>query len=863
MSSNTASKPGASTVVPDKQPAIEAANALATAGFTTGAVYTGTIESRSEQGTYTVKCDQPNKSVTGVILAFPALGGLFGFNIRAKLTESTKVLMTYGNPCFIVATLPNTAPGPKEAGNRTIVGGRENDERTTMDWMADLPEDLMEGEIDISNNTGVALQLLSTLARLGAGDRAKIECFFIHDLVRIIAKNYQHITGIGDDHIFDVGRNTLERGWSSYRHELEGLLKDNDPLFEKSGDLAEMGKMDDERINVLGRYRLLEFMGFAGDFIHSFVTDPASVLQSYASEALENRSGGAGKSWFHRNSDGTCILQSVADIRMELVPRIPVPFRKRSVFDPSVATDYEALTKSFITLPPAGSGPSALAYHIRTYARWLSRYHAFARMLQMPDDYGIPTENDSQEPSYGCGEKDKEQCNPGSAYTNSYACIAILRNGAIVVHDTWGSTVMLSGGNVQLSAARHLYLEAAGSVHIMAGESFIVKARKHIDLIAATGSILIQSYAGLCAFCERGGIWLRSAARFVAGTAFGDTPVLDTTPKDANDVDAPIPEVYDGHAILVEATNMGMGVRLARTLHAHIDGTYNTNPANGDVELDENGKLKDPTNTRLDFIATTSGNLRVAAKRGLTTHTDFMTSISSTKAVAISTKALRIPVSEATIGGLIVQQNAVFAPNLSCGTFESDGITGPAYGNLFSTQYAPNHIRAFKDGEKARRLIARDEDAGEAINIANGIAVSPSAEWPSVSVGAQFGAPPPDRYNWDSRDTPIGAVPETLTQQYIRQDVGAADTIAPGFPLDAWNGNGYSTWNIAMSLSEAPRTITTGTAGHGGIVYVADDADGSDLRTPSTTPAADLPKPNIAWKAGDTNFFYLRKSPTP
>ena len=63
---------------------------------------------------------------------------------------------------------------------------------------------------------------------------------------------------------------------------------------------------------------------FWGDFIHTFVTEPSATLAGIAEEAVR-----PGKARMQMHSDGTILMQSVADIAIERVCRVVTPTEKK------------------------------------------------------------------------------------------------------------------------------------------------------------------------------------------------------------------------------------------------------------------------------------------------------------------------------------------------------------------------------------------------------------------------------------------------------------------------------------------------------------------------------------------------------
>jgi len=394
-------------------------------------VYVGEVSGRQADGTYSVVISDPKMDLTGVRLALPIFGGMLGVNVNSHLPPDTKVAVAYGRPSFIIARLPDNNPDWKNAKSRSLVDGDEQSAPSgvTADNFSDAPEDLIEGEVEIGNLHGVAIDFLTTIMRLRAGDLAAVECHLINDMVRIISRQFRHISGLGEDLMFDHGRPTMERMWSSYRHEVMGVLDEKQPFADLNGDEVDDASLQEKRILGLGRHRFREFVGFAGDFIHSFISDPPGTIVKLAKGQA---AAGAGKSWFHRNSDGSVILQSVSDIRLERVTRIPVPVRVEPHEDPAVTTKraYDELDSEYLKLPTAinpvdPADAFQAAYHIRTYSRWLARYHSLVRMIQLSDEYEIPSEADTPEPNITNGEADRAKANPKTTYIDTYACMTI------------------------------------------------------------------------------------------------------------------------------------------------------------------------------------------------------------------------------------------------------------------------------------------------------------------------------------------------------------------------------------------------------------------------------------------------------
>lgn len=834
-------QPGDGTRKSSTAPAAGATHAGNSSRFTVGATIRGEIVSQEPNGTYTVACVVPRKTVSGVELASPIFGGLMGFNVRCMLLPGTRVMLAYGNPSFIYAIVPKKNEDWRNAGNRTMVWGPKVNTKAAA---TDTPEDLLEGEAELSNLFGVSMSFLTTLIKMKAGDRAMVECHLINDMVRIISSQYRHFSGMGEDLIFDHGRPTMERSWSSYRHELMNQLKQGTPVAPLSGDGVKESDMSAERVSAVGRHRFLEYIGFAGDFIHSFVTDPPETMVKMTLEHADTCKR-SGKSWEHRGADGSYLIQSVADIRLERVVRIPVPVRVASHEDEAVtkARQYDKLNEAYLKLFEFGKmdDKSAYrqAYQLRVYSRWLSRFHAFARMLQMPGEYKMWSESDTPKPSWTNAEDDKTRANPRVEYYDAYACICILRDGSITMHDHYGSSVVMSNGNLQLSAARHLDLEASGDIRMIAGGSILTKARRNIEFNATDGGIIFSSYAWFKVMCEKGSVWLRSMAKTAD---IGDAPAALEGRNGG-----PVPEVLE-HGVLVESTAGGIAFRADRQIQVKIDGAG----SGGDAEDDGISDLN------YAFVVDAS-NVRMRTKGHFILGADKSVIVTAAKTMAVNTPALYGSMREFDLGKNFRFSNGkLTVALLQSKMVQSNSLQGLKIGPMPdpdapTTRAVPrhlNHIGILKDADRIELTEGDNDAAKKALEFAKGqdIRKTPS-QWTRSSEGALWSFPPPEEYSWDSREETKGAFVESLTQQYLRSDVTD----------DIWGGAGYETWTWASNTGATGIRMGDYKAGFGSGAVVYRSKSGENLHAPSNADPVSLGNVSLSWNIEPFSMKTLKR----
>jgi hypothetical protein len=800
-----------------------------------GCVYRGEISTRNVDGTYNLTVTQPRATVRNAVLALPVFGGLMGFNVNARLAAGTAVEFGFGNPSFIHAVLPESNMDWLNARNRSAIWGEtlsEMKDGADIEHFSNTPFDMVEGEFEIANLFGVAMHFLFTMMRMSAGDRAAVECHLINDMVRVISHQYRHFSGIGEDLIFDHGRPTFERTWSSYRHELANKMSDGEKLGDMWGDEIEHKSLDEKkRWEDIGRYRLIEFIGFAGDFIHSFVTDPPKAINKLSSSELYS-----GKSNIHRNSDGSILMQSVADIRLERVVRIPVPKRVAHHEDPEVtkARKYRDLTPpEVLRLPDLPKGDTyQLAYHMRSYTRWLSQVHGYARALQLREDYHVPSEVETEEPDWHCMEDDKLAQKGPMEYFDSYACITIVRDGSIMLHDVYGSSVMMSNGNVQISSSRHIDIEAAGDIRMVAGRNFYLKARRNVEITAKLGGIIMSSYAWFRALCQKGTMYLRSDAK------------ADEDPPPTALEDGPVPEMLDNHGVLIESNFARTMVRSDKKIILQVEGSP-----------DDGGGLED---TSVDIeLNTKSGNTRLFGENVTVKAQDKLLAVAA-QAASLKTPALYGDVGEIDLGyGFFIKYGIVYSKMITTLVSFTNYLFSRKVGPQTDPDNPPrvpvgthyNHTLRLPEDEPVELQQGESEAGLEARADAEAIARASSQvnlDYKQKNDGPlwQFMAIP--EYHWDKLPAPHA---QTLTQQAIVKG-DLAD-------LPSLKGISWGEWNLQANTIQPNIRIGPLKVGYGVNLkwYVTTTPGGENPRKPMGSPPTTL---SLNWTPQAAKLKYLK-----
>lgn len=590
-------------------------------------IYLGTVEqSDARANTFAVRVDHGRVLLEHCQWGAAIVSGMLGIKVNYLPPPNTRVLLVYQpGGSVVVGSVPSAVPYTAGVGSRTITGQGDAMDKNNREALsgdpdkprnlgASPPDDLLEGEFDMTNLLGVGLTLLTGLAKLSAGDLAKVEVSLLNDLVRIVSMNFKHFSAFGNFEIYNDGRLNVRWGGTSYDHESWGKATESETKVTATDDTEiKLGEID--ALHDTLRERFTQFVGFLGDFVNTYVTDPAVAL----GEAAQARSG---KFRCHVNNDGSLLVQSAADIVLERVCRIPVPIERKRWDDPegTRAEEYAKLARGPLKAWKYDPNPANIfhaAYQLRHYARWLSGLHGLARFHQSPKDWRVPSEADTPAPDPNATEADKTETNPEQDQIDTYATVRIMRDGSIVVLDGYGSAVLLGGGNVQISAARHLTLEAAGDLTLVAGQNLNLKARRSIEAVASQGGLTLKAKAWLRQLSTHGSIWLRSDAPDPAAEGY-------TAPTPDNPDEDPVPEVLPSAIVVqtargrvaVEAKNaLDLSVK-ARDLPDGTDAGITLRADDGTVQLHALKAVQVDSRTA-DIKLRAGGSLVVAARNFL------------------------------------------------------------------------------------------------------------------------------------------------------------------------------------------------------------------------------------------------------
>lgn len=437
------------------------------------------------KGTYEIIGDSGTTNVQA-IPATSIISSLLGIKSNYILEVGTPVLIlrnpTKSGEAFIIGTIPSSGVDSQTINNSylntdpasnvlsELLDKKSATNTGAASYISDsMPNNIAPGESVIQNGTGAALTLLQTFASLKASDLAKIECFIQDDMVRILNKTFQHISSFGDYNIYNEN-GQLNVVWKGTNEEFESFgndAKGDLGLGSVSADVISGLENPEKDFNADGKWRFVNYIGKLGNFIHMFVTDPHAVLMKKADGA----DVASGRFGLHVNEDGSFLCQSLSDIVLEKVVRIPVATEKYRWEETEAGVGFDPKYMKNWT-PQGDEDLWQMAYKLRDYSKWFSEGYCNSGFLGN-DRFYKPDVNAMDEPDTWAKNDERKQVDGNFKDTfdktqEAYATIRIFKDGSIVLMDAYGSAISLAGGNVQISASKNLSLSATGNLNLTA-----------------------------------------------------------------------------------------------------------------------------------------------------------------------------------------------------------------------------------------------------------------------------------------------------------------------------------------------------------------------------------------------------------
>lgn len=624
---------------------------------------------------------------------------VLGFTSTAMPAVGTEVLLLYtpgGNSYVVGGTVADMVAPPK-AGRYAVAGDysdememvnkeeygthRHETEDEFIGRGGNSPFDLLPGEKEWTTNTGTLIRMLYNFVQLSAGDLAKVEVGLMNDMVRIVDNYFVHHHVGGDDIIWSSGKCTSESHFTSWGFEAEGKTSKDEQLAQEGRgkyfyDPKKSTEDDWKDVDQTGRWRKSTYIGYLGDMIHAWISDPTKVISTW-NNSLDALRTGRCRSWI--GTDGTVMVQTVGAIHLEVAPRVIIPVVKSKWDNPqqNIVERMKALDANFLKIWQGGDWNDCrtAAWQMRSYARYLTQWHSLARwrMMESTGLVRVPNENEAEPPKAGCEEDERRNVVEDSP-ANYFGSVTIDQGGSITMVANGHTSVVLNNGDIQLAGPGNLEVKMGGMIS-MTGKSISLKAYENIEIIAVFGKLWLKARAALNALCERGRLWLKSDMKksyaankedCAAGYNGGDKPVK---PEDEKCSFGVVVESVD-RPLLVKGDR---GVMLATTKE--------------EAPIYLNAKKPTKDTRRASIWLSTTGNIALQAGRHIYQMAKQCMGVSAQAGIGIKTGVLKLADYMLLKPGKIAYTGSM---SLSGSVVANAGFKSPTYPHVVEGEDEPD-----------------------------------------------------------------------------------------------------------------------------------------------------------------------------
>ena len=492
----------------------------------------------SDAGSYSVQVAPISNTLpiylSGIVLS-SAMANLLGVK-ECSVPQPSSVVFCYNldaASCLILGTLPDRADtlAPQDFHSRTLLGagdaksmanntqgyGRSGEgfEKTIIN-NANRPTDVVDGEYVLANDFGVLLGLFQQFSVLKASELAQIQAFVLDDLVRIVSHNFEHLTCMGGNKIYQDGQELTQE--LSITHDAKEALGTPNVTGQRFPSTIEMtgAASPDDKDNFFALTneaqapidRLKGFIGALGDFVHLIFSKPANGQL----RALDGKPTGVfdkGLASVKMGMDGSMSLRSLGGMAFEKTNWIRVPTRIKPV-ESSVTKPAEDSPKRFTfdSSVSASNIPFFYFLQLRDYLSYSLEGEDYKRFANSD---GFELNNDPiKEEQLGQGTP-LTPSQEGNFYPKSSG-FYLMPNGGVVLRDAWGSAIVMEGGNIYLQPAKDMVMQPIRNLIGKVGQYVSLAAKKDIDLSSTEGGLRVKTEQAQFLYSKSSGVILQSDA---------------------------------------------------------------------------------------------------------------------------------------------------------------------------------------------------------------------------------------------------------------------------------------------------------------------------------------------------------------
>ena len=417
----------------------------------------------------------------------------------------------------------------------------------SMDKGTGRPRDLLAGDHGAVNELGVGYSVLKFTAQLHAG-YANVSVSYVDNTVRLTGDRIlMESPSMEHDHFQDQGESSTIHRSTPYQWEGMGApLPGDDPANNEDRELSpefngeeQLSIWDVETWDQVGIFRYMELEGYLGGLMHSWAILPPEEQLPVTRDRELNWPGVAE----HQvNVDGFITIRTAKGLLLEKTAMIPVPQQKLDPWDPEGDKDADcdwgkdAYDSDKVDYDWGDEDPTSRAGRAIDHNLFRTGEANVRALLDHVKDWSVPQETDipaaaGAVPMSPLGTKFHADLPTAKTrrvdhrrtavkYYPGRSFILFGDDGSITFQDAYGSSLVMSGGNVELCPRGDLLVRPGRSVINMAPRDIILNAGHAVEVATSKGDVRIKSERNLHALAGNsgeGGILLESRADDTTG----------------------------------------------------------------------------------------------------------------------------------------------------------------------------------------------------------------------------------------------------------------------------------------------------------------------------------------------------------
>lgn len=354
--------------------------------------------------------------------------------------------------------------------------------------------DTFPGDLAHTSDFGAGTHVGMLSSALFAGADARVECFVLDSLVRLVAlSQLQQITPLGHSLEFnDEGRVTRIEDWTSHSCETLGLSE----FKETAKDAPAKAMMR----------RFVRHTGFLGGLCNMWVLNPAE------SETAQD----SGLFHAHISESGSALVRTAGDFVLQRTDRIAVPKRLREPWDP--AGDKAGESKAKKPWKWSDPAPAAIAAQQRDHAAYLAhqamqRYREADKDWRLPEERELPLPDDKTDTLDGGASQALEQADKVTS------CLSMLKGGGFMLSDNCGGQIVMRDGQCIITAPNGVSIQSGKAIHAVAGTEVVMTAKGSVDIESADKDVRVAAKRNVQVLSREAGVLIES-------TAAADDPLM-------------------------------------------------------------------------------------------------------------------------------------------------------------------------------------------------------------------------------------------------------------------------------------------------------------------------------------------------